>query len=231
MHRTKITLGIAMLMLLPFAANAALIASYDFHSGLADSLGNGPDLVDEGGTVGGGLYTFGANQGLILDGGLADTTNYAVEMRIAQTGGFADGWRKLLDFEDLTSDLGLYINPADRVSFWTGATGGGDQLFPFNEFVTIGLTRNGATNEVQAFLNGVLQFSFIDTTNQAVTSIDRLRFFHDDNVTGQGETFSGAVDYIRIFDAPSTRVPEPGTLALFGIGIAGIGLARRRRKN
>ena len=29
---------------------------------------------------------------------------------------------------------------------------------------------------------------------------------------------------------PPTQVPEPGTLALLGIGLAGFGLARRRKK-
>ena len=31
--------------------------------------------------------------------------------------------------------------------------------------------------------------------------------------------------------ALGVSIPEPGTLALFGLGLAGLGLARRRRKN
>ena len=37
------------------------------------------------------------------------------------------------------------------------------------------------------------------------------------------DTFSGAGEF-------TTRVPEPGTIALLGIGLAGMGLARRRKK-
>jgi hypothetical protein len=39
------------------------------------------------------------------------------------------------------------------------------------------------------------------------------------NIVGSGASFSRAVS-----------VPEPGTLALFGVGLAGLGLTRRRRK-
>lgn len=48
------------------------------------------------------------------------------------------------------------------------------------------------------------------------------RVFNDPNVT--------SIDSIRIVSDDPTQIPEPGTFALFGIGLAGIGLAGRRRR-
>ena len=43
--------------------------------------------------------------------------------------------------------------------------------------------------------------------------------------TGLGTGLSGLIDW-----RPAIKVPEPGTLALLGIGLAGLGMTRRRKK-
>lgn len=48
-------------------------------------------------------------------------------------------------------------------------------------------------------------------------------------VVQNGGTASSANVYVISFDAPAAAVPEPGTMALVGLAVAGLGAARRRK--
>lgn len=209
-------------------ANAALINSYDFNDDLSDTLGNGLGLTASGGTVSGGRYNFSGNQGLRLSSALPSTTDYGIEIGF-QMNDSLSGWNKLIDFQDLASDLGLYVNNG-TIDFYTAGPAGGSVLL--NTDFTVGIARSAGI--IELFLNGTSLSSFADG-GQAVSGSNILNFFEDDFATGQGESFVGSADFIRIhndsttFGAEPITVPEPATFALMGLGLAGIGFSRKRK--
>ncbi len=226
-----------------------LIHDYQLNGTLADALG-GPALVAAGGTLGGSGYTFAPNQGLSLSNGLAGNGNYSIEMSFSFS--TIGGYRKILDFKDRSSDIGLYAL-GSGLNFYN-LTGSIGSAFANNVNVDVVLTRDSGTNVVTGYLNGVGTWSFVDTSSLAVFSgaNDIVQFFKDDFATGQGEASGGFADYIRIYDGALDRtqaqcvgnggsvancgipsqggnnVPEPGTLALLGAAALAAGLRRRR---
>lgn len=90
----------------------------------------------------------------------------------------------------------------------------------FTEYIW---TQSGpAGNDYQ----GLLASTTVDVTAGLSAGTHTVSVFAKSWGTGQGDSYlSSSPDFTATF----TVVPEPGTLALFGLGMAGLAVARRRR--
>jgi hypothetical protein len=234
----KLTHALALAALCATGLTAHAESFYTLDS-YADANGAGPDLVPDGGTLGGGLYTFGQNQGLSLDWSGFDPAGYTIELKFSfDDANASSGWRKIIDFKHQTADEGLYayqgslqfvenagwnfVNPIQDVH------PGQPLTFESGRVVDLVVTRNAATDRFTAWIDGVLQFSFVDAAHQGVFDTfpgtaspnARADFFIDDVVTGRNEASAGHVDFIRV--AP---VPLPATAPLM---LGALAFLRRR---
>jgi hypothetical protein len=186
--------------------------------------------VSLGGTVGAGEYTFDAQQGLSLSNALLNDDDYSIYMDFEFDS--LSGYKKIVDFKDLTSDNGLYNLDTD-LNYYNFAFGPAGALTP-GTFEQVVITRDAASNTVTGYVDGVQQIQFTDSTSDAVFSAANniINFFQDDTVTGGRESSSGAVSQIEIFDGaltaaevaalpapgPTSSTPEPASRLLAGTG-------------
>jgi hypothetical protein len=213
------------------AEAAVLKNDYLLNGNFSDFLGNGADLVSNGGTIETTGYEFGANQGLSLSNTI-NAANYTIQMLFSIDN--VSGYRKLIDFKNLTSDRGVY-NFNTAPSFYPFAAGASNNITA-GSLTNLVVTRDSATNAFTGYINGIQQISFADTGSDATfNAINNIaRFFRDDSATSGVESSSGFVDRIRIWDGAlnatevatldnSEPVPEPltilGTLVAGGMGV------------
>ena len=212
-----------LLVASPAATVADIIHSYEFSGNLSDSVG-GVTLTPNGGTITASEYQFLANQGLALQSPRA-LKSYTLAMRFRFNA--VSGFRKAVDFKKLTSDNGLYVSTARLELFGVSGAGPGG-AFAANVFSVVALTRNDSTKKVIGYVNGVKQWEFTDNGEVAVpditSGVSTFQFFKDDGLGS--EASAGAVDWLKVYDAPlsmaeiaglSASVPEPGTVMLCGL--------------
>jgi uncharacterized repeat protein (TIGR01451 family) len=192
---------------------AAVKADYQFQNSLSTSAGTSPPLTDAGTVAGssfgaeliGGVtrtvWVFPPGSGLVLTptAGVIPNDRYSILLwfRLSQV----DGYRKLIDFRNTIGDAGLYVWDGRLVFYGDTAQVAAGSTAPIapNTYVQVALTRDGAKN-VSGYVNGALQFAFVDSQDRAVISSgNTLRFFRDDNTT-QVEHAGGAVARIRLYD-------------------------------
>ena len=174
LSRTAIACISAMIMLAGVTSSARANSFFYFldNNTLADVNG-GPSLVSYGGTLSNG-YTFGVQQGLSLSGtGIFDVYSIDIHFYFSDVNVSFNGFQKILDFKNRTSDSGLYDHSGGLALF--AATGSGDpsagkdDVFTNGTMVDLLVTRD-ASGLFSAFVNGNLAFSVMDTDGATIFS-------------------------------------------------------------
>jgi hypothetical protein len=225
-------LAAALLSLASAPSASAQTHIYTLNNTYADSNG-GPSLVPVSnggtGTLSTSGYTFGKDQGLSLSNAIPTGGTFSIDLTFSLTD--LSGYKKLIDFHNLTTDDGLYLLNG-QLNFFPVTGSPGPTVLAANQSVTVDLTRDGTTKLVTGSINGVQQFSFTDTTNLAVFDQPGglAYFFVDDNATSQNEAGPGTVTRITITASPVPEASTTVSLGLLALGLGGLVVAGKRRK-
>ena len=218
-------------------AGAASIAgadtfTYELNGSYAESNG-GPSLVPYGGTLSSTGYAFGINQGLSLSStGAFDAYSIDIHFYFDNINTSATGYQRILDFQNRTSDSGLYSTTnGELVLFATSGTNDPSAQSFAHDFTNgtmadLLVTRD-ASGLFSAYVNGNLAFSVMDTDGSTRFSGpgNVMYFFMDDfvsltNFPNLPEAGTGLVDFIQV-TTPAAPVPGP----IVGAGLPGLILA------
>ncbi|NUM34808.1 MAG: choice-of-anchor D domain-containing protein [Candidatus Brocadiae bacterium] len=183
--------------------SATLTSAYEFNNNLNDSIANGvdPALVtgthpNGSGTVGNGYFSFGANQGLTMTGGVIDINCYSVELYF-EFDDVGSGWRTIMDPGDARSDRNLYVYYGGLQFYPFGASGA---VFSPNTYTHVVATRNTDGTFI-GYVNGQQLININDGSNTAAEG-NVIHFFEDNSTA---EASAGTVDYIRIYNGVLTQ--------------------------
>ncbi len=221
-------LTIAATLLIPVIGftQATLISQFDFSGNFADAQGNGAVVgyANVSANLTPTTYnwvsdSFGNGGGLLLSipDAVFTEDNYSIAIDFSFSN--VNGYRKIIDFDRLGSDQGLYVNTNIRLY---SAGSFGTTTLNANQYYTVVVTRNGITDSARAYLllNGNvlnLESACYDSNNAYVAdSISGLRvfhLFHDDTLTSSEFSISGSVNQIRVWN---------GVVALSDVAIVGI---------
>ena len=204
MTKTKsIYLGLLAILLSPMAANAVPITVGAFSGGE-----NVEDLEGLGSAPPVGSFTYG---------------DFSFSESSSGTGG--PGWRWLDGFfvagsHALTDNAGISDIIIDALSPWSRIgldVGIGDAVYAVSFYDTalslLGTVSGSASGVTGNFFAGW----------EFAGGISRIRIIETSGENGR----VGGIDNIRY---ENVRVSEPGTLALLGLGLAGMGMTRRKKK-
>lgn len=135
-----------------------------------------------------------------------------------------------ITFASALSGLNSFLPGATVKNFSTG-----QQVYAANQTITAGPIggAEGGSQDLASLL-GSLQWNGTTGPDTFAVSCDAVS---GASGTGRSVMYSGtaeaqcAVSVVYTYDAVATSVPEPGSFALFGIALCGIGFTMKRRES
>lgn len=209
----RITSFFALLIISVFSiqAQAVLVSQFNFNGSLTDTLSNGTLTEynnqntfysngtfswESAGTMMGGGFTYSVPDALL------DENYFSVSIRFKLSN--TSGYRKFLDFNNLNSDQGVYINGSLRL--YSIGSFGAFTILP-DSFINVLFTRNvDDTCKLYLQQTGNLTLESFGYDNSSFFSpvLDgtqrKIHFFHDDSTTISEYSDLGSVDEIKIWN-------------------------------